>query len=273
MAKGSRTPIAIREHYNIEENLAAILRNASASERRTLYGSLYDELFRRVPDHPQLTNKQSPQAMNRRVRRGMGLLNRFLRPGMSFLEVGPGDCAIAFSVARIASRVFAINVSAEVTRCSTVPANATVILSDGSSIPVPHASIDLAFSDQLMEHLHPDDAKKQLKNLYEALAEGGKYVCLTPNKATGPHDVSQYFDDVATGSHLREYTIAESAALFREVGFRRITLYTGARGIYIRFPLIPMIALEWIVARTFPSTIRKSLLVRALLGMIMVGHK
>ena len=272
MATTDRTLAAIRKHYDIEKQLAATLRNASALERRHLYGSLYDELFRRVPDHPQLTNKQSPEAMDRNVRRVMSLLRRFLQPGMSFLEVGPGDCSLAFSVARIATRVFAIDVSAEVTRCSAVPTNVTVVLSDGSSIPLPNASVGLAFSDQLMEHLHPDDAKKQLKNLYKALAEGGKYVCLTPNKITGPHDVSQYFDAVATGFHLREYTIAECAALFREVGFRRVTFYVRKKGFYVRFPLVLAIACEWL-ALQFPPGVRRSRFVRALLGMIIVGHK
>jgi SAM-dependent methyltransferase len=272
MTTSSRTPAAIRQHYEIEKQLAATLRNSSASERRLLYGRVYDELFRSVPDHPQLTDKQSVSATNRNVQREMKLLRRFLRPGMSFLEVGPGDCSLAFSVARVVHQVFAIDVSAEVTRCSAVPANVTVILSDGTSIPVTAASVNLAFSDQLMEHLHPDDAKKQLENLYEALADGGKYICITPNRITGPHDISQYFDDIPTGFHLREYSMTECAALFREVGFRRVTCYVTARGLYPPLPLVLVIACEWL-ASAFPSTIRKSRLVRAMFRMIVVGHK
>lgn len=272
MARAYRTPEAIKRHYDIEKELAATLRQASTSERRLLYASLYDELFRRVRDHPQLHQKRSPQAMDLEVRRVMHLLRRFLRSGMSFLEVGPGDCSLAFSVARTATRVFAIDVSAEVTRCSATPANVSVILSDGTSIPVPNASIDIAFSNQLMEHLHPDDANNQLKNIYDALALGGKYICMTPNRVTGPHDVSRDFDDVATCFHLREYSIAECAALFRTVGFRRIAFYAGARGIYVRTPLALAIACERLVS-VFPSAIRRSRLVRFMLGMTVVGYK
>jgi SAM-dependent methyltransferase len=272
MARAYRTPEAIKKHYDVEKELATTLRNASSSERRLLYASLYDDLFRRVLDHPQLHQKQSPQAMDLQVRRVMRLLCRFLRPGMSFLEIGSGDCSLAFSVARIATHVFAIDVSAEMTRCSATPTNVSVILSDGISIPVPSASIDLAFSNQLMEHLHPDDADIQLKNIYEALAIGGKYICMTPNKVTGPHDVSRNFDAAATCLHLKEYSIAECAALFQSVGFRQIAFYGGARGIYMRIPLALAITCERL-ASVFTLAVRKSRLVRFMLGMTVVGYK
>ena len=43
----------IRQHYIIERELADRLRHASREERRAgLYAAVYNELFRRVPDHP-----------------------------------------------------------------------------------------------------------------------------------------------------------------------------------------------------------------------------
>ena len=84
-----------------------------------------------------------------------------------------------------------------------------VVLSDGVSVEVPAASVTLAYSNQLMEHLHPDDALVQLRNIVRALAPGGLYV-RHPNRLTGPHDISMYFDRVATGFHLKEYTATES---------------------------------------------------------------
>ena len=38
-----------------------------------------------------------------------------------------------------------------------------------------------------------------LANLYRALKPGAVYVCITPNRLSGPHDISLYFDSVATG--------------------------------------------------------------------------
>src|SRR3712207_6241441 len=50
-----RTPARVRHHYEVERELADRLRRAGPGERLRLYSEVYDELFRRVPDHPQLT--------------------------------------------------------------------------------------------------------------------------------------------------------------------------------------------------------------------------
>ena len=54
-AESQRTPEQLRHHYEVERELADRLRSASREERKQLYAGVYDELFRRVPDHPQLT--------------------------------------------------------------------------------------------------------------------------------------------------------------------------------------------------------------------------
>ena len=55
----NRTKENIREHYDVEKELAHKLRNATKEERGKLYSSLYDELYRRVPHHPQLRKKNN----------------------------------------------------------------------------------------------------------------------------------------------------------------------------------------------------------------------
>ena len=59
--------------------------------------------------------------------------------------------------------------NSEISRNQDRPANASLVLSDGSSVPVLPDSVDGAYSRQLMEHLHPDDAMDQLANLPRAL--------------------------------------------------------------------------------------------------------
>jgi len=41
---------------------------------------------------------------------------------------------------------------------------------------------------------------------------------------SGPHDISAYFDDGATGFHLKEYSNEELYRLFLKTGFKNITL-------------------------------------------------
>lgn len=270
------TPERIRLHYEIEKDLANRLRKASKKERRHLYSSLYDELYRRVPHHPQLTQKSSPLETMQAVNKQMQFLKHFLNKDMAFLEVGPGDCALSFEVAKSVKQVFAVDVSDEMTKAWMTPENFQLILSDGCSIPVPQTSIDIAYSNQLMEHLHPDDALEQLKNIYNALIPGGIYICITPNRLTGPHDVSNGFDATATGFHLKEYTISELRALFTEVGFSKIKANVGPKGRYRRFPLLPLILCEKLLCMlpfTFRKSIARSLLFRMFLNIGLVGIK
>ena len=166
-----RTPEQLKEHYIIEKELASRLRSASREERRHLYTALYDELFRRVPHHPQLTQKADPQTQAEAVSAQLALLSRFLKPDSTFLEVGPGDCRLAFEVAKRVRKVIAVDVSEEITRTSERPDNFELIISDGSSIPVPVESVDVAYSNQLMEHLHPDDALLPDRTRVEAIWE------------------------------------------------------------------------------------------------------
>ena len=272
----NRTADQLWEHYQIEKQLAAKLRNASKSERRKLYSEAYDELFRRVPHHPQLARKVSSAERARNVQEQLGLLRRFLTPGSCFLEIGAGDCALSLHLTERVQQVYALDVSETISRESRVPANFRLILSDGVSVPVPPGSVTVAYSNQLMEHLHPEDAAEQLANIVRGIATGGVYVCVTPNLLTGPHDISRSFDDTATGFHLKEYTNTELRRIFRSAGFRRTVQYARVRGGYFRIPAWVTYVLEGALGALSPS-LRKRLcrnrLARSLLGIWLVGWK
>jgi SAM-dependent methyltransferase len=272
----TRTIEQLREHYEIEKDLADRLRRASREERRSLYSSLYDEMYRRVPLHPQRTRKSSPQKTELVVSEKIRLIKGFLRKDITFLEVGPGDCALSFEVAKSVRQVYAVDVCAEITNSLTRPANFQLVLSDGTSIPLPPNSVDVAYSDQLMEHLHPDDASAQLENIYRALIPGGVYLCMTPNRLNGPHDISRYFDKVATGFHLKEYTTLELSRLFRRVGFSRVRVHVWAKGKCASLPPFPSVLLERLL-EILPSALRRTIARKrpfeSLLGIRLVGIK
>jgi SAM-dependent methyltransferase len=224
-----RTHERLRAHYEVEVELATRLRDAAPDARRQLYGRVYDELFARVPDHPQLSRRADRAEQAAYARAQVSLVRQFLPPGGHFVEVGAGDCATVRGVAPFARSVTAVEVSAAIVPTG-LPANVVVALSDGVSVPVAPASADVVYSNQLMEHLHPDDAVEQLRNIAEALKPGGCYICITPNRLTGPHDISAGFDDVARGFHLREYTYRELASAFERAGFRRVRVVERMHG-------------------------------------------
>lgn len=239
-----RTEQQIRDHYEIEKKLAEKLLNAPREERAALYTELYDELFRLVPNHPQLTRKKSEEQKQDYINEQMILLSRLVDANKTFLEIGPGDCSLSFEICSLAKKVYAADVSETITKSSNTPDNFQLIISNGCDIPVPEGTIDVAYSNQLMEHLHPDDAFGQLKNVFTALVPGGAYLCITPNRLSGPHDISKYFDTVATCFHLKEYTVTELSRQFKDAGFSRVAIYIGARGKFIKFPVFPSIICE-----------------------------
>lgn len=270
-----RPPEQLRQHYEVERELADRLRHASREERRTLYGEVYDELYQRVPHHPQLTRKSSPELTQAAVGPQLRIIRRYLRPDSVVLEVGPGDCSLSMAMAPLVRQVYGLDVSEKITKQLSLPSNFKLILSDGTSVPLPPDSVDVAFSNQLMEHLHPDDALEQLEGICRALRPGGVYICITPNRINGPHDVSQHFDPVATGFHLKEYTVAELTELFRKVGFRKVQALLGRRGSFVPAPVGPVIAGEKVL-ELIPSSVRQLFartVGRAFLGVRLVGTK
>jgi SAM-dependent methyltransferase len=272
----NRSTERLRVHYFVERGLADRVRRAAGpEERRAIFATMYDELFRQVPDHPRLLAKGRATAGRQRdIGWDMAQLRRYLKRDCVFLEVGAGDCALSAMVAARASRVYAVDISDQTQ--GAMPPNVEVVLTDGRSIDVPEGSVDVAFSDQLMEHLHPDDAIEQLRNIHRSLKPGGVYVCITPNRLYGPSDISAYFDDVARGFHLREYTLREMRAIFAAAGFPRLHAYIGARGIFMRCPASVLEAMEGLLEK-LPARLRRRIadngIIRALLGLRVAAIK
>jgi hypothetical protein len=123
-----------------------------------------------------------------------------------------------------------------------------------------------------MEHLHSDDAAEQVQGIFKALAPGGKYICITPNRVNGPHDVSCFFDKVATGFHLREYSFRELKDLFLNAGFSKVTGYLGAKGMFVQLPASVLIGIEKMVA-LLPHGLRRNNFMRLLLNSRVVATK
>lgn len=252
----TRTLPELKQHYEVEKQLASRLKTANLSERRTLYSSMYAELLQTVPLHPQHTRKADPRKAEEEAADKMCLLERFLTPSTRFLEIGAGNCCLSLRVAQRVAKAFALEVNEVVFRNVTPSNSLELVLSDGCTVPVPPGSIDVAYSYQVMEHVHPDDAREQLLNIYNALRPGGVYICVTPNRAAGPHDISQYFDPVATGFHLKEYTWSELSRLFRAVGFSKVEGYAGVKKKYFKVPLRLLCLLESVLF-LLPDAIRR----------------
>ncbi len=100
--------------------------------------------------------------------------------------------------------------------------NLEFVLTDGITLDLPDGYADLVYSNQLIEHLHADDATVQLREIHRILKPGGRYLCATPTRLTGPHDISVYFREEPVSLHMREYDHRMLARVFREVRFSAV---------------------------------------------------
>jgi SAM-dependent methyltransferase len=249
----------LREQYEVERALADRLRSANKGERRGMYREVYDELFRRLEDHPQHRQAADRQARAHEVSLQLTLLRPFTDRETRFLEVGAGDCALSLEMARHVQHVTAVDASAEIASAGLPPDNFRLVLADGPPLPLEDGSVDLAYSCHFIEHLHPEDAHDHLSDVRRLLAVGGRCVVVTPNRLLGPHDISKHFDRVATGLHLREYSNGDLTRLLRRTGFRRIRALRGVGKPPVPCPPWPVAAMESVL-EPLPKGLRLGLL-------------
>ena len=97
---------------------------------------------------------------------------RQLRPGFDlnsvFLEIGAGDCALARRAAGFVDRVYAVDICEDTMGRLGGPPNLMRVVHDGVRIPLPYATVDVAFSRQLVI--------SQLTGVCHALKDGGRYI-------------------------------------------------------------------------------------------------
>ena len=269
-----RPPARLRAHYEVEAELAARLRGSHPDERRRLYSELYSELFARLPDHPQ--HRIDPAKRQRNAANQIALLRSHLRPGDTYVEIGCGDAAVTQALAPFVQAAIGIDVTPVLIDQVGAPANFRFVHTNGTDLALDTGCADLVYSNQLMEHLHPDDAERQLREVCRILKPGGAYICSTPNRITGPHDISCYFGHEPTGFHLREYDHATLAAMFSAAGFRSARAHVTVKGRRLTLPVPPVGFIERLVMR-LPGAVRRRLVgigpVRNLAGVMLIGRK
>jgi SAM-dependent methyltransferase len=270
-----RSTEELRQQYEIEKELANRLRHSRRDERAAMYTQVYDELFRRVPKHPQWT-KQNTAHRELQLEGHIRLLRPYLTRDTVFLEVGAGDCALPLLVAPMVRKAYGLEVSEELTRGLPNSEKFQVLLPKSCEVPLPDNTIDLAFSFQVIEHIHPDDVIEQLKDIHRVLKPGGSYYCITPNRLSGPNDISRGFDREATGLHLKEYSISDLVGLFRRTGFRRVRIERMIKGRRWPAPIAPHRALEKTLEYlpwTLRTALARSFLISRLINVSLMGQK
>lgn len=223
-----RSPDRIRHHYEVERELAKRLRDSTRSERTGLFKELYTELFERVPDHPRLTRRQSEEDSRRNVENQLRLIRACLGPEVRLLEFAPGDCRLAYAAAPSCQSVVGVDISDQ--RSSedrqTQPENFELIVYDGYDLSaVEDNSVDIVFSYQFLEHLHPEDVALHFALVKRILKSGGCYTFDTPHRFSGPHDVSAHFGTSLDCFHFQEWSYRQMIEKLSGYGFGDFSIH------------------------------------------------
>lgn len=155
------------------------------------------------------------------------LLSRFVTRDGAFLDVAASDCSLSLSLADSVRRIYVMARSEVITGSGRFPANFHLIAAEGNCVPVPRASIDVAYGNRLADQLDPDQMREQFANVYRALKRGGVFICCARNRLLGVEDVSSAHADGRVGP---PYTFRELRAVLRKVGFRTVAQYVRCAG-------------------------------------------
>lgn len=255
----NRTFDQIKNHYLVESDIAKKIKNSNFEERKKIYASMYDELFKKVPDHPRLTIRDNPELTQKSNASKFAQLRGKINSNDVFVEFAPGDCKFSFVVSRHVKEVIGIDISDQKTASENIPKNFKLIIYDGYNLDsISEKSVDVAYSDQLIEHFHPEETRPHFEIVYRILKNGGRYFFRTPHAKSGPYDVSMYFSDEPTCFHLKEWTYTELYSLLSNIGFEKIKSFWFAKKIRIRLPKYYFTIFEFILS-FFPNNFRRNI--------------
>jgi 2-polyprenyl-3-methyl-5-hydroxy-6-metoxy-1,4-benzoquinol methylase len=211
-ADGGVTEEQVRFHLELERALTDELRASTPQTRRETFERCYDDLYSQLP---WLASTGGPPDTTQ--------WTAVLGPAPQRVhEVGSGSGGLARGLAALGYQVEATDITRERGGGRETVPNLTWTTTDGVHVEqfARCGPYDAVISDQVIEHLHPDDVVRHFSGCRAVLAPGGKLLFRTPHAFTGPHDVSRVFGFARPiGMHLREYTNAELRGHLRAAGF------------------------------------------------------
>ena len=214
----------ILTHWELEKLLTQELLQSTPEKRWETFERCYTRLYSDLDWLNPLTGKTIQTSPSDRYGKWLKAIGS---PPKSIYEIGSGTGEF---IAYLAGNNFQCT-GTEITRergqkhlANTYP-NLVWSTTDGVHLDKfeAHETFDVVLSNQVIEHLHPDDLETHMKGVLSILKGGGRYIFNTPHKYTGPHDISQVFKlSTPRGMHLREYTYQEIVASIKKAGFHHI---------------------------------------------------
>jgi SAM-dependent methyltransferase len=227
---------ARRAQFEFERSLRGRILDSPPEQRAAAIASAYGELFQTFPDHSVF--QTTAEERRRQGRRGAAMVGPLTRAGERVLEVGCGRGDVLTELAERGRVCVGIEPSEKM--IDMCPPHPRVSLHVGTAerLEFPDEFFHAVFSQQVLEHLHPDDVPQHLMDAFRVLRPGGFIAIETPNRRTGPQDISRGFTREPQGLHLKEWTYAELAGEMRRAGFVHVRGLLAPPYIVRRLPLL-----------------------------------
>jgi 2-polyprenyl-3-methyl-5-hydroxy-6-metoxy-1,4-benzoquinol methylase len=216
LAEGLVTVAQVQSHLALERRLTERLRASTVADRRDTFEAVYDELYGALPWLADTGGRLDPE-------RWIAVIGA---PPKRVYEIGSGAGRLASALAEAGLDVTATDVSRERGDGRRDGERLRWASTDGIHLTrfADAAAFDVVLSDQVVEHLHPDDHAEHFSGCLALLRPGGVCVVRTPHAYTGPHDVSLVFGlDRPEGMHLHEFTNGELVRILKDAGFARVS--------------------------------------------------
>ena len=213
----------ILAHWELERRLTKDLVESLPINRWEIFERCYSNLYTELEWLNRLLDSDNIPPPYQRFRNIRELLDR---PPKKIYEIGSGKGEM---ISYLCSQGFECKAT-EITReRGQKYAASDNLLSWGHSDGVhldefeTSNSYDIVISNQVVEHLHPDDLLTHFKAVLSILVVGGRYIFTTPHKYIGPSDISRVFKyDIPCGMHLKEYTYRELKEFLVKAGYQYI---------------------------------------------------
>jgi ubiquinone/menaquinone biosynthesis C-methylase UbiE len=218
----------MEKRKELEFYYASRLRESSAAERKRLYNEAYSVVSRLgiqrfSSDEPEDRTAGTSKPLTH-------LLSQIVEENDHVLEIG---CGRGYTCLKLAPYVMSM-VGVDVSEPSLIEAKEVLSHRKIKNIKIKQVpafeladhfnenEFDVCVSIDVVEHLHPEDAKEHLQQVFHVLKSGGKYIVIMPNRLSGPHDITkEEYPEAreALGFHLNETTYREMINVMREIGY------------------------------------------------------
>lgn len=220
----------IMQHWDLERRLRDELLGSDADGRAKAYVQCYTKLYKELP---WLNDFPGPGAsVPDRLKYAIWVAAIGPAPRKIF-EIGAGQGRMLRYLASLGHECTGSDVTSEraaATLCQEDEALKSVVDNAVSIRSVKEAEYDRVLSDQVVEHLHPEDIGTHFETVRRLLRPGGRYLVCCPHIYSGPADLSRVFEfDEAGGLHLKEYTWRELIDVAKRAGFDNVYCPMPAR--------------------------------------------